>query len=54
MGGRELRSWDFFTFEHVRAGPTDEDRGHVRMSIARLCAEFCLVNVVLPALRGFS
>lgn len=52
--GRELRSWDLFTLEHVRAGLTDEDRGHVWVSIARLCAEFCLVNMVLPMLYGLS
>jgi hypothetical protein len=41
---RELRSWYFLTFEYVRAGPTDEDRGHVRVSFARLCSKFCLVS----------
>ena len=30
--------------EFVSAGPAHEDRGHVRLRPARLCAELCLVR----------
>ena len=52
--GRELQSWDFLTLEYVRAGSTNEDRGHVRVSFARLCAEFCLVNTGITVLCDLS
>ena len=54
MGSRELRPWDFFTFEHVRAGPTNEDRGHVWMSFTRLCAKFRLVSIGITSSVGFN